>query len=477
MTRHMESQHDINKDILSQACPLCLDPILGGRDVIALHFARHLEEIALAVLPTSAGSDNGSDESGSDTQEDVVIKVTPAAPPDLVLPKPANSESGDVQSAKKSTESIFVEPRLGRTLMCEICGCAVYETDLHSHMKHHERSYGCTRYRCYKTYKTKHDWKRHETAHFQDEAFRCGLFINVLKSDSDCGAYFSRKEDFAEHLKSQHSITGLKDISSEIRKSRIGRNWQKTFWCGFCASIIPLKTKQNAAWMEGLEHISRHFEHEARKIEDWICAETNLPKGLPDNRDNVLEGFGSIPRGASTLQKGEVRNQELSDTEPSTPYTRYTPPPPSLRYPPPPLSPRHAPPPLSPRHAPPPLSPRHAPPPLSPRHAPPPLSPRHAPLPLSSRYTPYTRYTHNVPVADVENLNDMRPNNTNHTRKTTADHERGKMLPPPLPQSFSPQARQLDHHNNQLKCNECPKSFQNGSDLKYVSQCTRQSTV
>ncbi|KAF2131822.1 hypothetical protein P153DRAFT_364310 [Dothidotthia symphoricarpi CBS 119687] len=76
MTSHLESQHGIGQNTTSQACPLCLEEISGGRDLIILHFARHSEEIALAIFPES---DHESDQSESDAEEAVAFDVTPAS--------------------------------------------------------------------------------------------------------------------------------------------------------------------------------------------------------------------------------------------------------------------------------------------------------------------------------------------------------------------------------------------------------------
>lgn len=56
MKNHLESYHDINDDSIPRICPLCCEEISGGRN-ISLHFARHMEEIALGVLPQSAESE------------------------------------------------------------------------------------------------------------------------------------------------------------------------------------------------------------------------------------------------------------------------------------------------------------------------------------------------------------------------------------------------------------------------------------
>lgn len=63
---HLQDQHGMDVRLSDVECPLCMEFTSGDRDVLALHIARHMEEIALAILPSGVESDEESaDESGS----------------------------------------------------------------------------------------------------------------------------------------------------------------------------------------------------------------------------------------------------------------------------------------------------------------------------------------------------------------------------------------------------------------------------
>ncbi|KAH7082204.1 hypothetical protein FB567DRAFT_562041 [Paraphoma chrysanthemicola] len=64
---HLQDDHGMDVQVSDVTCPLCVEFTSGDRDVLSLHIARHLEEIALAILPTGIDSDEESaDESTSD---------------------------------------------------------------------------------------------------------------------------------------------------------------------------------------------------------------------------------------------------------------------------------------------------------------------------------------------------------------------------------------------------------------------------
>ncbi|EUC45203.1 hypothetical protein COCMIDRAFT_47993, partial [Bipolaris oryzae ATCC 44560] len=57
---HLQDQHGMDVRISDVECPLCMEFTSGDRDVLALHIARHMEEIALAILPSGVESDEES---------------------------------------------------------------------------------------------------------------------------------------------------------------------------------------------------------------------------------------------------------------------------------------------------------------------------------------------------------------------------------------------------------------------------------
>lgn len=211
---------------------------------------------------------------GSDTQSDTdavvltrrdalqILKFITQST-DIAQPAPCRAE-------KSHTTGLRVCPRPG-------CGYAVNrDCDLRKHMKRHEKPYGCTYPRCHKRFGAKSDWKRHENSqHFQPEVFRCAF---ELSPGAICGVYSPQKEAFEVHLKT-HGVSSPKDTEILNSRSKIGKNCQGSFWCGFCKAIIVLKTKLNAAWDERFDHIAEHLEQDNKKnIEEWICVEQNKTK-------------------------------------------------------------------------------------------------------------------------------------------------------------------------------------------------------
>ncbi|ORY05557.1 hypothetical protein BCR34DRAFT_590863 [Clohesyomyces aquaticus] len=284
MTCHMESHHGINQDTTSQLCPLCQEEITGARDVISLHFSRHLEELSLAVLPTSAGSDNESDASDSDPQEDAPPETTPAPHSGHMLLGPkvsekreegTNAENGEnlaLQNYEMQFKWLEQQDRAQLSMFTrkeEISSSATIES---THM------YGCTFPRCMEKFGSKADWKRHEIIkHYQLEGYRCRFSTNHIV----CGAYFaglSGLEKFKKHLESQHGMTDPEAVLSEISRQRIGKNCQSQFWCGFCRNIIRLNARESPAFDERFNHIASHIENEGTDSDEWLCAELNMLK-------------------------------------------------------------------------------------------------------------------------------------------------------------------------------------------------------
>jgi hypothetical protein len=60
MMSHLEQYHDLDVSISAVTCPLCLEYTSDDRGALALHFARHMEEIALAIIPSGVDSDDES---------------------------------------------------------------------------------------------------------------------------------------------------------------------------------------------------------------------------------------------------------------------------------------------------------------------------------------------------------------------------------------------------------------------------------
>jgi hypothetical protein len=61
-SQHLELDHQLGPSWESVICPLCLEATDAGKSKILIHFARHMEDIALAALPREVESDNESED-------------------------------------------------------------------------------------------------------------------------------------------------------------------------------------------------------------------------------------------------------------------------------------------------------------------------------------------------------------------------------------------------------------------------------
>jgi hypothetical protein len=57
---HLQDRHDMDVRVSEVTCPLCEEFTSGDHNVLSLHIARHMEEIALAILPSGVDSDEES---------------------------------------------------------------------------------------------------------------------------------------------------------------------------------------------------------------------------------------------------------------------------------------------------------------------------------------------------------------------------------------------------------------------------------
>ena len=64
---HLQDKHGMDARVSEVTCPLCVEFTSRDHDVLSLHIARHMEEIALAILPSGVDSD---DESADDASHD-----------------------------------------------------------------------------------------------------------------------------------------------------------------------------------------------------------------------------------------------------------------------------------------------------------------------------------------------------------------------------------------------------------------------
>ncbi|OAL51019.1 hypothetical protein IQ07DRAFT_537378 [Pyrenochaeta sp. DS3sAY3a] len=82
---HLEKHHELDVSISKVACPLCANYTSCDRGALLLHFARHMEEIALAILPSGVDSD---DEPDTDTPVDTDSEDQEVEPFIVIEPNP-----------------------------------------------------------------------------------------------------------------------------------------------------------------------------------------------------------------------------------------------------------------------------------------------------------------------------------------------------------------------------------------------------
>jgi hypothetical protein len=72
------------------------------------------------------------------------------------------------------------------------------------------------------------------------------------------------REQLEKHRASIHtSVT-----ESDLDNCYVGKNWQTTYYCGFCIQIYRQTAVRNEAHEERLKHIAAHYESGAT-IADW----------------------------------------------------------------------------------------------------------------------------------------------------------------------------------------------------------------
>ena len=166
--------------------------------------------------------------------------------------------------------------------------------------KHNHQSsvqYGCTFPDCYRVFRSRKTWRRHESGqHFQLETWRCHLPRSLL-NHRKCAKVFFRAEAFRNHIHEHHKLRKSPNLAMESLKGRIGRNGQGTFWCGFCKEILQLRERAIAAWEERFRHIEGHFTA-GDNISAWLCIFTDETKS-----DILIRGMSEENSRHSILEK------------------------------------------------------------------------------------------------------------------------------------------------------------------------------
>ena len=70
---HLKDCHGMDVRVHDVTCPLCVTFTTGDQEVLSLHIAHHMEDIAVSILPS--GVDAG-EESEDDTKGNVTLSKT-----------------------------------------------------------------------------------------------------------------------------------------------------------------------------------------------------------------------------------------------------------------------------------------------------------------------------------------------------------------------------------------------------------------
>ena len=276
------------RPIETEECLLCRETPAQNRRAFITHVGRHLEELALVVLPrdTEDDSDGLSDLSsqGSDAIEQIVSRK------DIQV----DGEMKQLKSTRKNTPCPHC-PKLFPS-----------ESKLRAHvLSYHTRPFTCIfqRYGCNATFGSRPEWKRHiNVQHLHLEAWRCDLdscaepILSQEKEKSKLSSTvsasfgkkknasevphhdFERKDLFTQHLKRMHAPLNSDSRSEQAafqalipeiadRCHRQLRSPPPRSRCIYCSDKI---FEGRGSWDERLEHVGKHLEKQDVAIDDDV---------------------------------------------------------------------------------------------------------------------------------------------------------------------------------------------------------------
>lgn len=101
---HFLFEHGIFDTLRGTECPLCKQQTKGSSEAFAAHVGRHMEEIALTVLPTNPDSEDGTDlDSGLASSENSGLNDQ-----DTYIPEPNNRNEDDVTYTSSHIDSYLL---------------------------------------------------------------------------------------------------------------------------------------------------------------------------------------------------------------------------------------------------------------------------------------------------------------------------------------------------------------------------------
>jgi hypothetical protein len=164
--------------------------------------------------------------------------------------------------------------------------------------------YACTFTQCFKKFKNKSAWTKHENSqHFQQECWLCPFCpcnycnqVSMHENEVDNGQgqtrIFHNRCAYIKHLRSEHSADD-DQVDQQIREQRIGRDCQSRFWCGFCGEIVPLQKKGVEGANERFDYIEGHFRG-GKQIANYIEMDGSGVKGKDPRGGESDECHASI---------------------------------------------------------------------------------------------------------------------------------------------------------------------------------------
>lgn len=192
------------------------------------------------------------------------------------------------------------------------------------HMKRHVKPYGCTFPRCNKHFGSKNDWKRHENSqHYQLELWKCNE-KNIGDLTELCGNTYNRREQFKTHLSKDHGIEDPATVNLKLEDCLDGRNYEVSFWCGFCRKMVKVQEKGLKAcmWVGRSNHVDDHFRGQngpKMDISKWKNPEPGLPEVafvlIGPEEESRHEPSGSTSDSLGGIESAEQPLKRLASEE------------------------------------------------------------------------------------------------------------------------------------------------------------------
>jgi hypothetical protein len=113
-SNHLELDHKLGPEWQNATCPLCLEPTGIGKSAVLIHFARHMEDIALAALPRETESEDGSEDNLETNSDDNVTTS------DYLVPTNNNLHTIQDATSKPGT-AIDSEGKNNEYFICSLC--------------------------------------------------------------------------------------------------------------------------------------------------------------------------------------------------------------------------------------------------------------------------------------------------------------------------------------------------------------------